>query len=158
MQRDTRCWESHTTGHTLPISDWQGPSWVSLGKLDLMGSEFHAPDPVGRLMRGGNGGMRLAIATFSKVDAHMESTPVARNTRLFTAGSETRVPDPVEGVGFGINGGRMMGYLVGDKVSTPKTPRSDGGVQSLSATAYGNGAHGISRKRRIGSTPKFFKC
>ena len=123
-----------------------------------MGSEFHAPDPVGRLMGGGNGGMRLVTATFSKADAHMESTPVAGNTRLFTAGSETRVPDPVEGVGFGINGGRMMGYLVGDKVSTPETPRSDGGAQSLSATAYGNGAHGISRKRRIGSTSKFFQC
>ena len=81
--------------------------------------------------------MRLATATFSKADAHMEYAPVAGNTRLFTAGSETRVPDPVEGVGFGINGGRMMGYLVGDKVSTPETTRSDGGAQGLSAAAFG---------------------
>ena len=128
MQRDTRCWESHTTGHALPIFDWQGPGWVGLGKLDLMGSEFHAPDPVGRLIGGGNGGMRSVTATFSKAYAHMELAPVARNTGLFKAGSETRVPDPVEGVGFGINGGRMMGYLVGDKVSTPETSRSDGGA------------------------------
>ena len=77
---------------------------------------------------GGNGGMRSATATFSKADAHMESAPVAGNTRLFMAGFETRVPDPVKGVGFGINGGRMMGYLVGDKVSTPETPRSDEGA------------------------------
>ena len=87
-----------------------------------------------------------------------QTAPMAGNTGLFMAGSETRVPDPVEGVGFGINGGRMMGYLVGDKVSTPETPRSDGGAQGLSAAAYGNGAHRISRKRRIGSTPKIFQC
>ena len=88
-------------------------------------------------MEDGNGGMHSATATVSTVDAHTESTPVDGNNGLFSARPETHVPDPVEGVCFGVNGGRKMGCLVGDKVSAPETPRLDGGMQGLTATAYG---------------------
>ena len=88
-------------------------------------------------MEGDNGGLSSATTTFSKAEAHTESTPAAGNPGLFMAGSETRVPDPVEGVGYGVNGGRLMGSLIGDKASAPKTSRLDGGVQGLSTAAYG---------------------
>ena len=88
-------------------------------------------------MEGDNGGLSSATATFSKADAHTELMLAAGNPGLFMARSETRVPDPVEGVGYGVNSGRLMGSLIGDKASAPKTSRLDGGAQGLSTASYG---------------------
>ena len=130
--------KSGSTGCGCSGTIWQNAQKLVYGSREIgpYGAESRNPYPVGGLMVGINGGLSWTNATVSIADTHSESTPAEENTGQVTAGPETCVPDLV-GVGYGINGGRIMGYLVGNKATTPMTYRLDDEVQFLSTAVYG---------------------